>query len=77
MNMGFETVKYKVGLVEFNTTAARDHVGEIEIQIRLIKERTRCSNSDMLDCVMICLLKQILIHLVYNVCLWLNVFAFK
>ena len=31
----------------------------------------------MLKCGMICLTKQIVIHLVYNVCLWLNVFPLK
>ena len=37
MDMEFETIKDKVGLVEVNTTAAREHVGEIERHIRLIK----------------------------------------
>ena len=63
--------------MEVNTTAAREHVGEIERQIRLIKERTSCLNSDMLDCSMICLPKQIVIHLLYNVYLWLNAFLLK
>ena len=45
--------KDKMGLLKVNTTAAIDHVGEIERQIRHIKERTRCSTSDKLDCGMI------------------------
>ena len=32
-------------LVDVNTTAAREHVGEIERGIRYLKERCRCSVS--------------------------------
>ena len=42
MDMEFEKIKDKVGLVEVHTMATREHVGEIERQTRLIKERTRC-----------------------------------
>ena len=42
MDMEFEKFKDKVGLVEVHTMATREHVGEIERQTRLIKERTRC-----------------------------------
>ena len=77
MDMESEIIKDNVGLVEVNTTAARDHLGEIERQVRLVKERMRCSTSDMLDCGMIFLPKKIVIHLVYNFCLWLNVFPLK
>ena len=66
-----------MGLAEVNTTAAREHMEEIERQIHLVKERTRCSTSDMLNCGIVCLTKQIVIHLVYNVCLWINVFPLK
>ena len=40
--MGMEFVKIVdlVGLLEVNTTAAREHVGEIERRIRVVKERT-------------------------------------
>jgi len=34
MDMEFEKIKDEVGLVEINTTAAREHVGEIERHIR-------------------------------------------
>ena len=66
-----------MSLLEVNTTAASEHVGEIERQIRLIKEMTRCSTSDILDCDMIYLPKQMVIHLVYNILLWLNAFPLK
>ena len=77
MDMEFEKIKDNVGLAEVNTTAARDHMGEIERHIHLVKERSRCSTSDMLNCGIVCLTKQIVIHLVYNVCLWINVFPLK
>ena len=37
MDTEFEKIKDKVGLVEVNITAAREHVGEIERHVRLIK----------------------------------------
>ena len=77
MDTEFEKIKDKVVLVEVNNTSAREHVGKIERQIRLVKERTRCSTSDMLACGMISLPKNIVIHLVYNVFLWLNMFPLK
>ena len=66
-----------MGMMEVNTTAAQEHVSDIERQISLIKERTLCSTSDMLDCGIKYLNKQIVIHLVYSVCLWLNAFLLK
>ena len=42
MDMEFEPVKEHVGLVEINTTAAREHVGEIERFVRTLKERAWC-----------------------------------
>ena len=42
MDMEFEKVKDEVALVELNTTAAREHVGEIKRSIRVVKERCRC-----------------------------------
>ena len=50
MDMIFKKVKYKVDLLEVNNTSSQEHVAEIEGKIRLMKERTRCSTSDMLDC---------------------------
>ena len=47
MDMEFEKVKEKEGmeLVDVNTNAAREHVGEIKRGIRYLKERSRCSVS--------------------------------
>ena len=41
MDMEFEKLKPLMPHVALNTTAAREHVGEIEQKIRVIKERTR------------------------------------
>ena len=43
MDMEFGKVREKLEIIEVNTTAAREHVREIERQIRLIKERIRCT----------------------------------
>ena len=58
-------------LVQVNTTAVRYHVGENECGIIVIKElaRTVISNLPFSS-----LHKQILIHLIYFVVLWLNFF---
>ena len=47
MHMEFEKVKDEKGmeLVDVNTTAACEHVGEIKRGIRYLKERSRCSVS--------------------------------
>ena len=47
MDMEFEKVKDQEGmeLVDVNTTAARENVGEIERGIRYLKERRRCRVS--------------------------------
>ena len=37
MDMEFEKVRDKLAIVKVNTTAAREHVPDIERQIRLIK----------------------------------------
>ena len=49
MDMEFEKVKEQEGmeLVDVNTTAAREHVGEIERGISYLKERCRCSVSTL------------------------------
>ena len=69
MDMEFDKIKDLVGLVEVNTTAAREHVAEIEQEVRLVKERTRCITSGLPFAY---LHQQIVIHLVYFICLWLN-----
>ena len=42
MDKEIDKVEDLVGLLETNTTATREHVGKIEREIRLIKERTSC-----------------------------------
>ena len=45
MDQEFEKIKDVLPLVEINTTAAREHVPEIERRIRTIKERVRATTS--------------------------------
>jgi hypothetical protein len=45
MGMEFEKLKYKLPNVILNTTAAQEHVGEIERKIQVVKERARCTTS--------------------------------
>ena len=74
MDMEFDKIKDLVGFLEVNTTAAREHVGDVERQIRLIKERTRCVTTDLpFDPIP----KMVLIHMIYSVCFWLNAFPIK
>ena len=67
--MEFEKVKDELGLVDVNTTAAREHVAEIERGIRLLKERSRCVVKSL---PFQYLPKQIVIHMVYFVCMMVN-----
>ena len=46
MGREFKAVKEHLPLVELNTTAAREHVPEIEGGIRQIKEKTRAYASE-------------------------------
>ena len=41
MDMEFEKLKDRMPYVVLNTTAAREHVGEIEWKIRVVKVRAR------------------------------------
>ena len=43
----------------------------------MIKDMTWCSTSDMLDCGIKYLHKQVIIYIIYNVCLLLNAFQIK
>ena len=47
MDMEFEKVSNELDLVKVNTTAAREHVAEIERGICTIKERGRCVLSEL------------------------------
>ena len=58
-------------LVQVNTTAAVDHMGEIERAIRVVKERARSLISNL---PFTSFQKQIVIHLVYFLVLWLKTF---
>ena len=70
MDMEFESVKEHCPMVEINTTAAREHVGEIERQVRTVKGRCRCVVSDL---PFRFYYRQIVIRLVYFVVMMLNV----
>ena len=62
MDQEFAKLESSFDLVEINTTAAREHVGEIEQSIRTIKKRARAISTVLPFSV---LPKQIVIHLVY------------
>ena len=52
-----------MAIIEVNTTVVREHVPDIERQIRLIKERVRCTISDFtVDPIP----RLVLIHVVYT-----------
>ena len=70
MDMEFEKVRDHFALVEMNTTAAQEHVGEIERHIRTVKERARCIVSDR---PFQFLHRQIVIRMIYFVVMMLNV----
>ena len=72
MEKEFDKIEDLVGLLEANITAAREHVGKIEGEIRLIKERTRCVTTGF---PYHWIPKIVLIHTVYDVCMWLNAFS--
>jgi hypothetical protein len=63
-----------VPILTINTTAAKEHVPEIESKIRLIKERGRGILNTLLFKKMPRLM---LIELVYHLVLWLNAFPSK
>ncbi len=69
MDQEFDKVEEACDMVEINTTAAREHVGEIKRFIRTIKERSCTLVSDLPYNI---LPHQITIHLVYFAVLWLN-----
>jgi len=74
MDNEFECLRNLVPIIEINTTAANEHVPEIERRIRLIKERAR----GVLNTLPYKKMPQlILIELIYYVVLWLNAFPMK
>jgi hypothetical protein len=70
MDMEFESLTDELELVQVNTTAAQEHVGDIEHGIRTIKDRAR-STLAALPRKMI-LPKKVIIHLIIFVIMWLN-----
>ena len=69
MDMEFKKIKDDMGLVDVNTTVAREHMAEIERGICLLKERSRCVVKSL---PFQYLHKQIVIQLVYFVTLFVN-----
>ena len=64
-----ENIDGNIGNVEINTTASREHVAKIKRSIRTDKERARAISSLLSFLV---LPKQVVIHLVYYVIIFLN-----
>ena len=71
MDMEFKKVSDELDIVTVNTSAAREHIAEIECRIRLIKEHTRSVISNL---PFKFLREQMIAHLVYFVVTWLNAF---
>ena len=71
MDNEFEKLRNLVPILAINTTAAKEHVPEVERKIRLIKERGRGILNTLPFKKMPRLM---LIELIYHVVLWLNAF---
>jgi hypothetical protein len=74
MENEFEKLRNLVPILVVNTTAAKEHVLEVERKIRLIKERGRGILNTLPFKRMP---KLMLIELIYHVVLWLNAFLAK
>ena len=74
MDMEFEKLKDKLPNVILNTTAAQEHVGEIERKIRVVKERARCTTSILPYNI---LPKIMIIELMHFCVMWMNSFPVK
>jgi hypothetical protein len=70
MDMEFDKMVNDMDEVIINTTAAREHVGDIERCIRTIKERARSVTSELPY--KKCMPNQIIIHLLKFVTMWIN-----
>ena len=73
MDMEFEPLQDKSEDVVINTTAAREHVSDIERAIREIKERARCVISELPY--KQCMPDVMIIHLIKFVTFWINAFV--
>ena len=71
MDMEFKKVSDELDLVTVNTSVAREHGIEVEHGIRLTKESSRATVANT---PFKFLLKQVIVHLVYFMTLWLNSF---
>ncbi len=70
----FESLRILLPILAVNTTAAKEHVPEVERRIRLIKER----GNGILNTLPFKKMPQvILIDLIYHVVLWLNAYPTK
>jgi hypothetical protein len=74
VDMEFEKLKDVLPNITINTTAAREHVGEIKRKIQVIKERAR---GTMATLPYLTLLKIMIIKLMDFCVLWLNSFPVK
>ncbi len=74
MDGEFEKIKYLMPSVECNTTAAMEHVSEVERTIRTVKERIRGLLATL---PFSHVPKRMKIDFVYFVILWLNAFPVK
>ena len=61
MDQEFDKLDGTLGLVEINTTAAQEHAGKIECNVRTVKERACTITSTLPHHV---LSKQVIVHLV-------------
>ena len=62
-----------MGLVDVNTTAAREHIGEIERGVHLLKELVQYVATKLNHIGIIYLHNQIIIQFVYMVTMFVNV----
>jgi hypothetical protein len=74
MDMEFEKLKDLLPSIALNTTAAREHVGEIERKIRVIKERVRGTISTLPYKM---LPKLVIMELMHFCVMWMNSFPVK
>ena len=74
MDMEFEKLRDKLPNVTLNTTAAREHIGEIERKIQVVKERAM-STISILPYKL--LPKLVIIKLMHFCVIWMNSFPVK
>ena len=73
MDQEFEKIVPEMKMALVNTTAAREHVSDIEREIRTIKEGARTTVSTLTKIGVCYLPKQVIIHMVYFSVFWTNV----